>query len=181
MHRHGFLHKSHHIRLWSLAGERAKLHGEFDFVFFYKDLFKIVDTPGFGDTDSEDEVLMEEMMSTLSGTINHADTIMLLLKGDASRFNDSLIKMVKRMTIMFGHRLEYFASPQIKDANNFDITIHMRVEKKTQRFHFMNGEFTLYSSLVFGNDWWDFAVIGVSFWSYSQVKRSSPKTNFVSL
>ena len=45
-------------------------------------------------------------MSTLSGTINHADTIMLLLKGDASRFNDSLIKMVKRMTIMFGLRLE---------------------------------------------------------------------------
>ena len=89
-----------------MAGERAKLHGEFGFVFFYKDLFKIVYTPGFGDTDSEDEVLMEEMMSTLSGTINHADTIMLLLKGDASRFNDSLIKMIKRMTIMFGHRLK---------------------------------------------------------------------------
>ena len=65
-----------------------------------------MDTPGFGDSDNEDEVLIEEMMSTLSGTINHADTIMLLLKGDASRFNDSLIKMIKRMTIMFGHRLE---------------------------------------------------------------------------
>ena len=65
-----------------------------------------MDTPGFGDTDSEDEVLMEEMMSTLSGTIDHADTVMLLLKGDASRFNDSLIKMIKRMTIMFGLRLE---------------------------------------------------------------------------
>ena len=106
MQRHGFLHKSHHIWLWTLVGERAELHGESDFVFFFKDLFKIVDTPGFGDTDSDDEVLMEEMMSTLSGTIDHADTIMLLLKGDASRFNDSLIKMIKRMTIMFGHRLE---------------------------------------------------------------------------
>ena len=67
---------------------------------------KIVDTPGFGDSGGQDKGLMEEMMSTLSGTINHADTIMVLLKGDASRFNDSLIKMIKRMTIMFGHRLE---------------------------------------------------------------------------
>ena len=62
-------------------------------------------------------------MTTLSNTINHADTILLLLKGDASRFNDSLIKMIKRMTIMFG------------------------------------------------NDWWDYVVIGVSFWSYSQVNK----------
>ena len=90
-----------------MAGERAKLHCEFDFVLSHFLIFvKIVDTPGFGDSDNEDEVLIEEMMSTLSGTINHADTIMLLLKGDASRFNDSLIKMIKRMTIMFGHRLE---------------------------------------------------------------------------
>ena len=65
-----------------------------------------MDTPGFGDSDNEDEVLIEEMMSTLSNTINHADTIMLVLKGDASRFNDGMIKMVKRMTIMFGHRLD---------------------------------------------------------------------------
>ena len=61
-----------------------------------------MDTPGFGDSDSEDEVLIEEMMSTLSNIIDHADTILLLLKGDASRFNDSLIKMIKRMTVMFG-------------------------------------------------------------------------------
>ena len=74
--------------------------------FRYFDFVKIVDTPGFGDSDNEDEVLIEEMMSTLSNTINHADTILLLLKGDASRFNDSLIKMIKRMTIMFGLRLE---------------------------------------------------------------------------
>ena len=105
--RHGFLHKSHHIRLWPLAGERAKLHCEFHFVFFsHNNFVKIVDTPGFGDSDNEDEVLIEEMMSTLSNTINHADTIMLVLKGDASRFNDGMIKMVKRMTIMFGHRLD---------------------------------------------------------------------------
>ena len=30
----------------------------------------------------------------------------------------------------------------------------------------------------FGNNWWDFAVIGVSFWSFSQVRRDSPKINF---
>ena len=33
----------------------------------------------------------------------------------------------------------------------------------------LNTVVALYS-LLFGNSWWDFAVIGVSFWSYSQVE-----------
>merc|ERR1719341_3244151 len=83
--------------------------------------FTVVDTPGFGDSDGEDEQLIEEMMGVLSNTISKADTIVLLLNGVSSqRFTDSLVTMIKRMTVMFGQQ------------------------------------------------WWDYLVIGVSFWSYSE-------------
>merc|ERR1712212_938831 len=83
--------------------------------------FTVVDTPGFGDTDGEDEKLIDEMMGVLAPTINDADTIVLLLNGMANqRFTDSLVSMIKRMTAMFGQQ------------------------------------------------WWDYLVIGVSFWSYSE-------------
>merc|ERR1719312_1903315 len=80
----------------------------------------VVDTPGFADSDNEDEKLIEEMMNVLANTIDHADTLLLLLKGDTTRFNDGLQKMLKRMTVMFGQ------------------------------------------------DWWNFLVIGVSFWPFDQ-------------
>jgi len=83
--------------------------------------FTVVDTPGFGDSDGEDEQLIDEMLEVLTNTINDADTIVLLLNGIANqRFTDSLVSMIKRMTAMFGQQ------------------------------------------------WWDYLVIGVSFWSYSE-------------
>ena len=62
----------------------------------------MVDTPGFGDSDSEEEILIEEMMDFLSNTIDHADTIFLLLDGRMTRFKKGLQTMLKRMTIIFG-------------------------------------------------------------------------------
>jgi len=82
--------------------------------------FTVVDTPGFGDSDNDDEQLIEEMMDILANTVDHADTLLLLMDGRVARFTNGLQAMLKRMTVMFGQ------------------------------------------------DWWDFVVIGVSFWSYSQ-------------
>ena len=62
----------------------------------------MVDTPGFGDSDSEEEMLFEEMINFLSNTIDHADTILLLLDGRMTRFKKGLQTMLKRMTIIFG-------------------------------------------------------------------------------
>ena len=80
----------------------------------------MVDTPGFSDSEGKDEEHIEEMMDVLSNIIQKAGTILLVLKGDASRFDASLVNMVKRMEVMFGEM------------------------------------------------WWNYLVIGVSFWSYSQ-------------
>ena len=65
-------------------------------------MFTVVDTPGFGDSDGEDEQNIEEMMTVLDEHIRSADGIMLLFKGDMDRFQDGLVAMVKQMTILFG-------------------------------------------------------------------------------
>jgi len=82
--------------------------------------FTVVDTPGFGDSDNDDEALIEEMMNILANVVDHADTLVLLLDGTSTRFNASLQNMLKRMT------------------------------------------------QIFGADWWNYIVIGVSFWAYDQ-------------
>ena len=60
------------------------------------------------------------MMEVLDTTLDHADTLLLLLKGTYTRFTAGLQTMLKKMTI------------------------------------------------IFGQGWWDFVVIGVSFWAYDQ-------------
>lgn len=80
----------------------------------------VIDTPGFEDYDDDDEEHSEEMMNTLANTVNHTDTILWLIKGTDTGFSDSLQKMIRRMTI------------------------------------------------IFGRGWWNYVVIGVSFWPYDQ-------------
>ena len=80
----------------------------------------MVDTPGFGDSDNNDEALIEEMMNVLANVVVHADTLVLLFDGRETRFDSSLQSMLKIMT------------------------------------------------QIFGTDWWNYVVIGVSFWAYDQ-------------
>ena len=61
----------------------------------------MVDTPGFGDSDNDDEVLIEEMMNVLANVIDHADTILLLFDRRLIRFDANLQSMLKRMTQIF--------------------------------------------------------------------------------
>merc|ERR1719500_1611083 len=82
--------------------------------------FTVVDTPGFGDSNNDDDLLIEEMMDILANVVDHTDTFLLLFDGRETRFDASLQNMIKRMTMIFGH------------------------------------------------NWWDYLVIGVSFWAYDQ-------------
>ena len=63
-----------------------------------------MDTPGFGDSDNEDEQLITEMMDVLSNVLDHTDTIVLLIKGTETRFTEGLQTMIKRMTHLFGQK-----------------------------------------------------------------------------
>ena len=82
--------------------------------------FQVVDTPGFGDSNNDDDILIDEMMDILANVVDHTDAFLLLFDGRETRFDASLQNMIQRMTMMFGHH------------------------------------------------WWDYLVIGVSFWAYDQ-------------
>ena len=64
----------------------------------------MIDTAGFGDTDDEDETLLDAMMDTLTNEIEYANTILLLLDSQMKRFDQSLQTMLKRITIIFGEK-----------------------------------------------------------------------------
>lgn len=65
----------------------------------------IVDTPGFGDTDGEDEENIDEMMKVLNEVIESAQGIMLVIKGDTTRFGEGLVNMVTQLTMLFGEEV----------------------------------------------------------------------------
>jgi len=65
--------------------------------------FTVIDTPGFGDSDGNDEALLDDMMEKLA-EIDYANTIVLLLDGSEKRFEQGLQYMLKRITIIFGKK-----------------------------------------------------------------------------
>ena len=94
---------------------QAKLTTEIETNFL-----KVVDTPGFGDSEGRDNEFIVEMMDVLKNELGYTNLITLVLEGSTPRFGEALYNMLRQMTS------------------------------------------------IFGNDWWDFMVIGVSKWSYSQ-------------
>jgi energy-coupling factor transporter ATP-binding protein EcfA2 len=92
-------------------------------VQFLSDIYyftQIVDTPGFGDSNGEDNSLIEEMMTVLDGSLGYSNIILLMFDGQTARFSSGLHNMLRQM------------------------------------------------SSLFGDAWWDFMIIGVSKWPYSQ-------------
>merc|ERR1711962_877589 len=65
--------------------------------------FTVIDTPGFGDTDGEEEALLDDMMEKLA-EIDYANTIVLLFDGSQKRFDLGIVAMLKRITIIFGNK-----------------------------------------------------------------------------
>jgi len=65
----------------------------------------IVDTPGFGDSDNEDGVLIDEMMNVLNQNVVSANVILLLLKGTETRLGGELQQMIREMRALFGEQM----------------------------------------------------------------------------
>ena len=61
-----------------------------------------MDTPGFGDSDAEDNQLIEEMMEVLDGTLGYSNTILLVFDGQTARFTSGLQNMLRQMCSLFG-------------------------------------------------------------------------------
>ena len=69
---------------------------------FYLILSQVVDTPGFGDSNGNDNQYIEEMMEVLDNKLGYANTILLVLEGSVPRFSNSLYAMLRQMTSIFG-------------------------------------------------------------------------------
>ena len=65
-------------------------------------LGQVVDTPGFGDSNGNDNEYIEEMMNVLDNKLGYTNTILLVLEGSVPRFSNSLYAMLRQMTSIFG-------------------------------------------------------------------------------
>ena len=54
---------------------------------------------GFGDSDQDDNSLIDEMMSVLKGTLHGANAIVLLVNGQQQRINASIQQMLREMQV----------------------------------------------------------------------------------
>ena len=63
---------------------------------------KIVDTPGFGDSDGSDNKLIQEMMEILDNELGSANVIVLVIDGSTPRFSSGLYDMLRQMSSIFG-------------------------------------------------------------------------------
>ena len=64
--------------------------------------FTVVDTPGFGDSDGNDNSQIDEMTQVLKDKVKGANALMLLINSEQQRFSASLQQMVREMQALFG-------------------------------------------------------------------------------
>jgi len=62
----------------------------------------VLDTAGFGESEGKEKELVEEMVSILDNTENHADIILWVIKGTDSRFFAEFEKLNKRLSATIG-------------------------------------------------------------------------------
>ena len=61
-----------------------------------------MDTPGFGDSDNDDNNLMNEMIEILKNIIKTANGFVLLFNGQSERFDTKAQQMIREMEALFG-------------------------------------------------------------------------------
>ena len=64
--------------------------------------FTVVDTPGFGDSDNDDNQLIDEMMEVLKNSVGGANSLVILINGQEQRFDGALQQMLREMQALFG-------------------------------------------------------------------------------
>ena len=60
-------------------------------------------TPGFGDSDNDDNNLINEMVDALKDIIKTANGFVLLFNGQSERFDAKAQQMIREMEALFGN------------------------------------------------------------------------------
>ena len=66
-------------------------------------VFTVVDTPGFGDSNGEDGVLIDEMVKALKDDIKTTNGCLILFNGEDDRYNNFLQQMLREIVMIFGN------------------------------------------------------------------------------
>ena len=61
----------------------------------------IVDTPGFGDSDNDDNNLINEMVDVLKEKVKTANGFVLLFNGEDKRFDSKAQQMLREFEVHF--------------------------------------------------------------------------------
>ena len=65
-------------------------------------MYYFIQCVGFGDSDNDDNDLIDEMMNVLKNSIQSANALVLLINGEEERFDSSLQQMMREMQALFG-------------------------------------------------------------------------------
>jgi len=66
--------------------------------------FTVVDTPGFGDSDNDDNELIDEMTKYLKNTVNTTNLFLLTFNGEQDRLDSTLQQMIREVEALFGRK-----------------------------------------------------------------------------
>ena len=61
-----------------------------------------MDTPGFGDSNEEDGVLIDAMVTALKDDIKTTNGFVILLNGQEDRYNNFMQQMLREILMIFG-------------------------------------------------------------------------------
>eukprot|EP00091_Calanus_sinicus_P023341 TRINITY_DN7828_c0_g1_i3.p1 TRINITY_DN7828_c0_g1~~TRINITY_DN7828_c0_g1_i3.p1 ORF type:complete len:374 (-),score=63.07 TRINITY_DN7828_c0_g1_i3:19-1140(-) len=66
------------------------------------DSFTIIDTPGFGDSAGDDNILITQMVDSLKNQIKTANIFVLTMNGQSERFDTLIQQMLREVEALFG-------------------------------------------------------------------------------
>ena len=64
--------------------------------------FTVVDTPGFGDSDGQEGMLIDEMVQFLKDEVKSTNVFLLLFHGQQDRLHSGLVRMLRELPLIFG-------------------------------------------------------------------------------
>ena len=64
--------------------------------------FTIVDTPGFGDSDGQEAMLIDEMAKFMKKDVKSTNVFLIIFHGQNDRLHSGLVRMLREIPLIFG-------------------------------------------------------------------------------
>ena len=64
--------------------------------------FTVVDTPGFGDSNGQERMLIDDMVKFFKDKIKSTNVFLLLFHGQQDRIHSGFVRMLRELPLIFG-------------------------------------------------------------------------------